>query len=77
MRKSFLKTYSKLKLSNLEIIESIDMNRLIDYGYKIVSVLSNSNLVSIDVPNDKKTVIKLMKKNKIFNKYKKNYEFNY
>ena len=77
MRKSFLKIYSKLKSSNLEIVESIDMNRIIDYGYKIVSALSSSNLVSIDVPNDKKMVIKLMKKDKIFHKYKKNYEFNY
>lgn len=73
MRSSFLKIYSKLKASNLENIESIDMNRLIDYGYKIVSVNSNSNLVSIDVPKDKKTVTKLLKKDKIFQKYKKKY----
>lgn len=73
MKKSFLKTYSKLKFSNLEKIESIDMNRIIDYGFKLISILSKSNLVSIDVPKDKKTVVKLMKKDKIYQKYKHQY----
>jgi 3-deoxy-manno-octulosonate cytidylyltransferase (CMP-KDO synthetase) len=71
MKKSFLKIYSNLKASNLEMIESIDMNRIIDYNYKLKSLLSNSNLVSIDVPKDKKTVIKLMKKDHTFFRYKK------
>ena len=73
MKKSFLKIYSKLKSSNLENIESIDMNRIIDYGFKLISTLSKSNLVSIDVPKDKRTVVNLMKKDKIFKKYKHQY----
>ncbi len=73
MKKSFLKIYSKLKSSNLENIESIDMNRIIDYGFKLISTLSKSNLVSIDVPKDKRTVVNLMKKDKTFQKYKHQY----
>ena len=74
MKKSFLKIYSSLKNSKLESIESIDMNRIIDYSYKLKSLLSKSNLVSVDVPEDKKTVINLMKKDHIFLEYIKKYE---
>ena len=73
MRKNFLKKYEKLSSSKLEIVESVDMNRILDHGFRILSVQSNSNLVSIDVPRDVKMVKKLMKKDQIFYKLKKKY----
>ena len=49
------------------------MNRILDHGFRILSVQSNSNLVSIDVPRDVNMVKKLMKKDQIFYKLKKKY----
>ena len=68
-----MKKYEKLSSSKLEIVESVDMNRILDHGFRILSVQSNSNLVSIDVPRDVKMVKKLMKKDQIFYKLKKKY----
>ena len=64
--KNFLKIYPKLKASKLEKLESVDMNRIIDYDYNLYGVESKSNLVSVDVPNDLKIVNKLIVKDTFF-----------
>ncbi len=71
--KNFLKKYPKLKASKLEKLESVDMNRIIDYDYNLYGVESKSNLVSVDVPNDLKIVNKLIVKDTFFKKYKNYY----
>ena len=68
-----MKKYEKLSSSKLEIVESVDMNRILDHGFRILSVQSNSNLVSIDVPRDVKMVKKINEKGPNFYKFKKKY----
>lgn len=48
--------FDKLEPTPLEIIESVDMNRFIEHGYKVRMVLSDSETYSVDTPEDLKFV---------------------
>ena len=54
----------------LEKIESVDMNRLIDNDIDIKLIFTKVDAIPVDTLNDLKKVEKIMKKNKLFNKYK-------
>lgn len=49
---SFLQKYSTLNSTPLEIIESIDMMRVLEHGYVIQSVVTDDNLIGVDTPED-------------------------
>ncbi|MFA5832089.1 MAG: 3-deoxy-manno-octulosonate cytidylyltransferase [Bacteroidota bacterium] len=72
--KRTLLEYVKMKSTPLEIIESVDMNRLIEYGYKIKFVKTNypDYFCSIDVLTDKENVLSRMENDKYFERYKYN-----
>ena len=59
-RKDYLMKFNNLKPSNLESIESIDMNRILENGDKIKMVLINEYVKSVDNINDLKAVEKLL-----------------
>ena len=59
----FLKLYSNLKETPLEIAESIDMLRLIEYGYKIKMVRVKGNFQPVDILDDVLIVEELLSKN--------------
>lgn len=61
-RRKFLYDYSKLKPTELEIRESIDMNRILEYGKTVKLVFSNKETYPVDTLND------LIKVRKITNK---------
>jgi len=69
--KQTLLNYIKLEPSPLEIIESVDMNRLLENGIKIkyAKTLYPTYFESIDVISDLKNVIIKLAKDKLFNKY--------
>lgn len=60
-RKDFLLLFSKLPQTPLEIVESVDMLRAIEHGYKIRAVLTSSQAVGVDTPQDLERVRGLMK----------------
>ena len=66
----FLKKYSGLGISYNEKIESIDILRVIDNGYKLKVFESDDILFNIDTPSDTKIVEKAMKKDYFFTKNK-------
>lgn len=68
--KDFLLKYGKMEQTPLEVTESIDMNRLLEYGYKIKAVISEYESYAVDTPDDKKRIEKIMKKDKLFPLYK-------
>lgn len=51
-RNDFLKTFSALAPTPLEIIESVDMNRAVEHGYKVRMVLTEGVMIGVDVPDD-------------------------
>ena len=51
-RKDFLLKYTKLEPTPLEIIESVDMLRILEHGYKVKMVLTDRKTFSVDTPED-------------------------
>ena len=63
-RRDFLIKYSKMKPAKYEIIESIDMMRVIENGYKVKLVEIKDRVISVDTPTDLKKAELLIKKDK-------------
>jgi len=70
-RRNFLLTFNNLPPTPLEIIESIDMLRLLEHGYKVKIVPTQSETYSVDTPEDLEKVEQLMKKDALFPQYAK------
>jgi len=64
-----LKNFISLETTKLEIIESVDMNRFLENGIKIFSVITNFEVDSVDIPSDLLRVVKKMANDKLFKKY--------
>ena len=59
-KRSLLDEYSQMKPTNLEIIESVDMLRLVENNIPIKMVLTNDITFSVDTKEDLKKVEKLL-----------------
>ena len=62
-QRSFLLKYTNMKPTPLEIAESIDMMRVLEYGLKVRMVPTLHNSCAVDTPADLKKVEKLMAAN--------------
>lgn len=69
-RRDFLITFNKLEPTPLEIIESIDMLRVLEHGFKVKMVPTQFKTQSVDTPQDLKRVEILMEKDDLISKYK-------
>ena len=65
-KRNFLLKYIKMKPTNLEIIESIDMMRILENGYQITLVEIKKETFPVDTAQDLRNVTRLinLKKNK-------------
>jgi len=70
--RDFLIKFNKLEPTPLEIIESVDMLRVLEHGYKVKMILTKYDTYSVDTIDDLKHVEKLMKKDKLIKCYIKN-----
>ncbi|MDO8132481.1 MAG: hypothetical protein Q6355_11365, partial [Candidatus Brocadiales bacterium] len=68
-RRDFLIKFSKLTPTPLEIVESVDMLRVLEYGYKVKMVLAEYATYSVDTIEDLKEVELLMKNDSLVPKY--------
>ncbi len=68
-RRDFLLTFNNLPPTPLEIIESIDMLRLLENGYKVKIVPAESDSYSVDTPEDLAKVEQLMKNDPLLARY--------
>lgn len=59
-RTEFLKTFTGLPRTPLERVESVDMLRVLEHGYKIRFVRTDHPLVGVDVPDDIRRAEELM-----------------
>jgi 3-deoxy-manno-octulosonate cytidylyltransferase (CMP-KDO synthetase) len=71
-RRDFLIKYSELAPTPLEIIESVDMLRILEHGYSIKMVETRFETSGVDTPDDLKRVERLMSNDKLFLQYGKN-----
>lgn len=61
--------YSKLDPTPLEIIESVDMNRFLEYGVKVRMVLTKYQTFAVDTKDDLEHVEKIMQNDTLIKKY--------
>jgi 3-deoxy-manno-octulosonate cytidylyltransferase (CMP-KDO synthetase) len=67
--RSFLLEFNSLKPMPLEIIESVDLLRVLEHGYKVRCIHTEYEILSVDAPQDLKKVQRVMKKDKLVSKY--------
>ena len=68
-RRSALLEFNKMRESELEIIESIDMNRVLEHGGKIRIVPTDELTIGVDVPEELEQVEKILLNDSIAEKY--------
>ncbi|MDD2762777.1 MAG: 3-deoxy-manno-octulosonate cytidylyltransferase [Opitutaceae bacterium] len=70
-RRDFLTTYTRLAPTPLEELESVDMLRLLEHGYKIKFVPVASNSIGVDTPQDLVKAAELMRADPWLQHYQK------
>ena len=68
-KRDFLLEYNEMEQTQLEIIESVDMMRVLENGIKIKMVYIQEDNFSVDTKEDLENVVELIKKDKLINKY--------
>ena len=69
-KRDFLLQFNNLIPTPLEIIESVDMLRVLEHGYKVKMVMSDYRTYSVDTPEDLEYVNKCMENDELIGKYK-------
>ena len=68
-RRDFLIEYNRMVQTPLEIIESVDMMRIVENGLKILMIPTKFSTLAVDTIEDLKRVEKLMAGDPLINKY--------
>ena len=68
-KRDFLLEYNEIEQTQLEIIESVDMMRVLENGIKIKMVYIEEDNFSVDTQEDLENVIELMKKDELVKSY--------
>jgi 3-deoxy-manno-octulosonate cytidylyltransferase (CMP-KDO synthetase) len=69
-RRDFLLKFNALESGELEIIESVDMLRCLEHGYRVKMVSTRFDVYSVDTQEDRKLVESLMLKDELLTKYR-------
>jgi len=70
-KREFLLKFNELDPTPLEIIESVDMLRIIEHGYKVKMAFSDTETHSVDTAEDLAKVENLMKNDPLIRRYAK------
>jgi len=68
-RNDFLQVFTKLEPTPLEQIESVDMLRAVEHGYRVKIVETNNRLIGVDVPEDIERVEKILATDTLTKRY--------
>jgi 3-deoxy-manno-octulosonate cytidylyltransferase (CMP-KDO synthetase) len=68
-RRDFLIKFNELEPTPLEIIESVDMLRVLEHGYDVKMIPTKFDTYSVDTKEDLKRVEKIMENDKLMKKY--------
>ena len=69
-RRDFLLEYNSMQPTPLEIIESVDMMRIIENGLKVKMIPTKFKTKAVDTPEDLKVVIEMMRENRLYETYR-------
>ncbi len=67
--RDFLLTYNEIEPTPLEIIESVDMMRIIEHGMKIKMIPTKYKTKAVDTPEDLERVIEMMSRDSLYKEY--------
>jgi len=70
-KRHFLLKFNELEPTPLEKIESVDMMRILEHGYKVKMVPTNHEVYSVDTPADLAKVEKIMQRDNMLCEYTK------
>jgi 3-deoxy-manno-octulosonate cytidylyltransferase (CMP-KDO synthetase) len=70
LSRKMLADYSTLEPTDLEVIESVDMNRLLGHGFEIIAVPTTLHTHAVDRPADVPVVEKLMQRDALLPSYR-------
>jgi 3-deoxy-manno-octulosonate cytidylyltransferase (CMP-KDO synthetase) len=70
-RRNVLIDFNLMKETELEQIESVDMNRILETGGKIRMVLTDMLTIGVDVPEELIAVEKILTNDELMNNYLK------
>lgn len=70
-QRDFLLQFNQLEPTELEIVESVDMLRIMEHGYKVKMIKTNHETYSVDTPEDLVLVADLMRNDPLLQKYMK------
>jgi 3-deoxy-manno-octulosonate cytidylyltransferase (CMP-KDO synthetase) len=76
-RRDYLPQFNSMPETPLERIESVDMMRIIEYGDKVKMVMTETDTLSVDTPEDLEKVIELMKQDSLLPIYSKDLSIKY
>ena len=68
-KRDMLIKYTKLDPTPLETIESVDMNRLLEHGYKVKMIETTFQTLAVDTPEELKIVEEKMKNDPLIKDY--------
>lgn len=68
-RRDFLTKFNELEPTPLEIVESVDMLRVMEHGYRVRMVMSDFETFSVDTTEDLNRVARVMAKDALLAKY--------
>lgn len=68
-RHDFLKTFAKLEPTPLEKVESVDMLRALEHGYRVRMIETKGRMIGVDVPGQVPEVEELLKKDPLTKSY--------
>lgn len=69
-KRDFLITFNELEPTPLEIVESVDMLRVLEHGYKVKMVPTDYDTYSVDTIEDLQRVDKLMENDNLVSRYR-------
>jgi len=70
-RRDFLLQFNDLESSELEIIESVDMLRCLEHGYRVKMIPTRFGVYSVDTEEDRELVESLMLNDELLAKYRR------
>lgn len=68
-RRDYLLEFNSLPPTPLEIIESVDMMRILEHGGKVHMVMTGTRTLSVDTPGDLARVVEMMQGDALMAKY--------
>ena len=68
-KRDFLLKFNQLSPTPLEIVESVDMMRVLEHGYKVKMILEEFETYGVDTPADLMRVECVMKNDRLVSKY--------